>query len=188
VAVMAETQLFATGWADLGDAIRQLEVRVAKLTADPAPVERLAHRIGHGFPLIQGGGELGAAVARWWKRSINVMAKSPAWASAIPPGYHDEVAGWGQHGDLTRQLFHLVVLRHEMEHPQLAASYSALQEWQLEVVGSLHEVWAEGEGALAQGLDLLLQGSQVAWQLAIDAAVDPGPTPVVDAMLRGQPS
>ena len=188
VAVMAEAQLFATGWADLQEAIGQVRLRTSKTIADPGPVEQLAHRIGRGFPLIQGGGELGAAAARWWKRSVNVMAKAPSWASAIPPAWHDEVAGWGQHGDVTRQLFQLVVLRHEMEHPQLAASYTALQDWQLEVMGGLYEVWAEGEVALAQGLDLMVQGSRLAWQLAIDAGVDPGPVPVVDAMLRGQPS
>jgi glucose/mannose-6-phosphate isomerase len=184
VAVLAHTELFPTGWADLDDARRQMNTRLGKVTVDPSSVERLARQIGRGFPLIQGGGELGAAAARWWKRSVNVMAKVPSWASAIPPACLDEVAGWGQHGDVTRQLFHLIVVRHEMEHPQLAASYPALEDWQLEVVAGLHEVWGEGESALGQGLDLMVQGSLLAWQLAVDAGVDPGPAPAIDAMLR----
>ncbi|MCU1345355.1 MAG: bifunctional phosphoglucose/phosphomannose isomerase [Acidimicrobiia bacterium] len=188
VAVTAQAQLFSSGVADLDDAIAQLRLRLAKLEADATAVELLARHIGRSFPLIQGGGELGAAAARWWKRSVNVMAKAPSWSSTIPSACYDEVAGWGQHGDVTRQVFQLVVLRHLLEHPQLTVSYPVLDGWQLEVVGGMHDVWAEGGSALAQGADLMMQGSRLAWQLAADAGVDPGPTPAVDAMvatLRG---
>ena len=53
-----------------------------------------------------------------WKTQVNENAKVPAFANAMPELCHNEICGWGQHGDLTRQVFQLVLLRHDDEHPQ----------------------------------------------------------------------
>jgi glucose/mannose-6-phosphate isomerase len=47
-------------------------------------------------------------------------------------------------------------------------------------VGGIDEVWAEGEGALAQLLDLVLQGDFVSLHLAAQEGLDPGPVPILD--------
>ena len=41
------------------------------------------------------------------------------------------------------------------------------------------DVEAEGEGALAQLFDLIIQGDFVSLHLAAEAGVDPGPIPVL---------
>ena len=55
-----------------------------------------------------------------WKRSMNENAKAPAFWNQYPELDHNEICGWGQHGDVTRQVFTLVELHHGLEHAQLA--------------------------------------------------------------------
>jgi glucose/mannose-6-phosphate isomerase len=48
-----------------------------------------------------------------------------------------------------------------------------------EVVSSVEEVMAEGEGDLAQLMDLILFGDMVSLHLAAQEGLDPGPVPVL---------
>ncbi len=141
---------------------------------------RLARRLVGSFPLIYGGNGPGRVAARHWKSQLNANAKVPAFCSNAPELFHDEVAGWGQHGDITRQVLRSVVLRHDDEHPSVALALDLATEQLVEFVGSVDEVRAEGEGALAQLLDLMLVGDLVSLHLAADAEIDPGPVPAID--------
>jgi glucose/mannose-6-phosphate isomerase len=49
-----------------------------------------------------------------------------------------------------------------------------------EVVASVEEIRAEGEGQLAQLLDLVLVGDYVSLHLAAQEGLDPGPVPALD--------
>ena len=89
------------------------------------PARELARRIGRTIPLIYGGGGFGAVAAMRWKCSMNENAKAPAFWNVYPELDHNEICGWGQHGDVTRQVFTLVELRHGLEHPQLERRMAA---------------------------------------------------------------
>jgi glucose/mannose-6-phosphate isomerase len=93
---------------------------------------------------------------------------------------HNEVCGWGQHGDVTRQLITAVALRHDGEHPQLGRRFDLVGELLREVVADVIEVRAEGEGDLAQLLDLAMIGDFVSLHLAGREGIDPGPVPVLE--------
>ena len=111
----------------------------------------------------------------------NENAKAPAFWNAYPELDHNEICGWGQHGDVTRQLFTLVELRHGFEHPQLEPRFALTREIIEETVAQVLEVRAEGEGRLAQLLDLMYVGDWASCYLALDHDVDPGP---IDAIVR----
>jgi len=145
------------------------------------PARDLARRIGRTIPLIYGGGALGAVAAYRWKCDVNENAKAPAFWHEYPELDHNEICGWGQHGDVTRQLFTLVELRHGYEHEQLAARFSVTREMIDETLVQVLEVSAEGEGRLAQLLDLMYIGDWVSCYLALDQDVDPGP---IDAIVE----
>jgi glucose/mannose-6-phosphate isomerase len=49
-----------------------------------------------------------------------------------------------------------------------------------EVVAGIEEVQAEGDGELAQLLDLVMIGDFTSIHLALQAGVDPGPIPAID--------
>lgn len=151
------------------------------VTAPANPAREVARRIGTTIPLFYGGGALGAAAAMRWKCDVNENAKAPAFWNAYPELDHNEISGWGQHGDVTRQLFTLVELRHGFEHPQLEARFALTREIVEETVSQVLEVRADGDGRLAQLLDLIYVGDWSSCYLAIDHDVDPGP---IDAIAR----
>lgn len=172
----------AHGW--IAAAVEQLRRRAGQLASDRSPAVDLARRLGRSLPIVYGAGALGAAAATRWKTQVNENAKAPAFANVVPELCHNEVVGWGQHGDLTRQVFQMVFLRHDEEHPQQSRRFEALEGMLDEVVGGIHTVQAEGEGALAQLLDLILVGDVVSLELAAQEGVDPGPVPVLDDLRR----
>jgi glucose/mannose-6-phosphate isomerase len=145
------------------------------------PARELARRIDRTIPLIYGGGALGAVAAYRWKCDVNENAKAPAFWNAYPELDHNEICGWGQHGDVTRQVFTLVELRHGFEHARLAPRFTATTELVDEALHQVLSVEAEGEGRLAQVLDLMYLGDWVSCYLALANDVDPGP---IDAIVQ----
>ena len=171
--------LFPGGRDWIAAAIRQLRARREGLGAPGNDVERIARAVAGTIPIIYGGGLLGGAAAARWKAQINQSAKSPAFAGRLPDVVHGELAGWGQHGDITRQVMSLVLLRHDDEPPLVVEQFASVEEWTDEVMSTIVSLNAEGEGALAQLLDLVYVGDLVALDLAERAGIDPGPTPVL---------
>ena len=148
----------------------------------PATPAAIARRIGRTFPLLHGGGSIGATAAKRWKTQINENAKAPAFWAVQPELCHNEICGWGQHGDVTRQLITLVQLRHDAEHPQVSRRFELVDDLIREVVADVIEVRAEGDGDLAQLFDLILTGDFVSLWLAAQEGIDPGPVPVLTAL------
>ncbi len=177
--VLEEIGLFpgATQWIDL--AIVQMQRRRDALIKDNNAAEQLARKIGRTLTLVHGGGPIGATAAQRWKTQINENAKAPAFWAAQPELCHNEIQGWGQHGDVTRQVLTLIALRHDSEHPQVTRRFDLTSEYLREVVSSIEEVQAEGEGDLAQLLDLILFGDFVSLHMAFQEGIDPGPVPVL---------
>jgi glucose/mannose-6-phosphate isomerase len=144
------------------------------------PARELARKIGRTIPLIYGGGALGGVAAYRWKCDINENAKAPAWHHQYPELDHNEICAWGQHGDVTRQLMTLVELRHGFEHRRLSPRFEMTREIIGECLYQVLEVEAEGQGRLAQLLDLMYVGDWVSCYMAVENDVDPGP---IDAIV-----
>ena len=182
--VLEDIGLFpgATRWVDL--AVEQLSRRRDRLVAAGSESEAIAQRIGRTIPLVHGAQAVGAAAAMRWKTQVNENAKSPAFFSVYPELGHNELAGWGQNGDVTRQVMTLVNLRHDAEHPQVARRFAFVVDVLREVMADVIEVRAQGEGDLAQLLDLALIGDFVSLHMAAAEGVDPGPIPVLDDLKR----
>ncbi|HLM65695.1 MAG TPA: bifunctional phosphoglucose/phosphomannose isomerase [Acidimicrobiales bacterium] len=166
----------ASAWIDA--AVAQLKIRREAVLAGDSTAE-IAKVIDRTVPLVIGAGPLGAVAAQRWKAQVNENAKAPAFWATLPELCHNEIAGWGQHGDMTRQVFTLVELRHDEEHPQEVRRFDLVRELFAEVVHDVVEVRAVGEGALAQALDLTLLGDFVSLELAAQEGIDPGPIPVL---------
>ena len=182
--LLEEIGLFpgALQWVD--QAVDQLRVRRDELIRPGNRAEDLARRIGRTIPLVHSSGDLGAAAALRWKSQINENAKTPAFFNVYPELCHNELAGWGQNGDATRQLITLVNLRHDAEHPQVGRRFDLVADVLREVVADIIEVRAAGEGDLAQLLDLAMIGDFVSLHLAGQEGIDPGPIPVLDELKR----
>jgi glucose/mannose-6-phosphate isomerase len=177
--ILEDIGLFPGAGQWVEDAVEQLKARVNRLTVEDNEARELARRIGRTIPLIYGGGTIGATAAQRWKTQCNENAKLPAFSNAHPELCHNEVCGWGQAGDVTRQAITAIGLRHDFEHPQVSRRFELVWKLMDEVVAGIEEVHAEGEGQLAQLLDLILVGDFVSLHLALQEGVDPGPVPAL---------
>jgi glucose/mannose-6-phosphate isomerase len=167
----------AEAWIEA--AITQATVRRNELITEENFARRLARQLGRMFPIIYGGNGPGGTAAEYWKTQFNQNAKVASFSNQVPELTHDEIAGWGQDGDVTRQIFQVFMLRHDFEHPQVSSRLAAVEEVLVEVVGAVHVVEAAGDGLLAQLFDLELIGQFVSLHAAVEQSIDPGPVPIV---------
>ncbi|HET9690693.1 MAG TPA: bifunctional phosphoglucose/phosphomannose isomerase [Acidimicrobiales bacterium] len=184
--VLEEIGLLPGGsyWVDAAlDQLRRRRDELA-VAGDTSAAADVARRIGRTIPLVHGGGSIGATAARRWQTQVNENAKAPAFSAAQPELCHNEVCGWGQHGDVTRQVLTAVALRHDGEHPQVGRRFELVGELLREVVADVVEVHAAGDGDLAQLMDLILFGDYVSLWMAAEAGIDPGPVPVLVDLKR----
>ncbi|MGK2947541.1 MAG: bifunctional phosphoglucose/phosphomannose isomerase [Acidimicrobiales bacterium] len=178
--VLERVGLFPGAGQYVADAVAQLRRRRDSLIVADGPAARIARQIGRTMPIAYGGGPLGATAAYRFKCEVNENAKAPAFANTVPEMCHNEICGWGQHGDVTRQVMSLVRFRHDFEHPQETRRFELTFDVIDEVVHTIIDIEAQGEGTLAQLFDLIIQGDFVSLHLAVEAGVDPGPIPVLD--------
>jgi glucose/mannose-6-phosphate isomerase len=180
LAVLARTGLMP----DCGDSVKAatsaLRRRCEAFAAPGGPAAEVARRIGRTIPVVYGAAGIGAVAARRWKAQVNLNAKSPAFSASVPAATRDELAGWGQSGDVTRQVMSLVLLRHGGEDPAAAGLFDAVTAAVDEVMADVVEVRAEGNDDLARFLDLVAWGDFVSLFMAAREGVDPGPVPFVD--------
>jgi glucose/mannose-6-phosphate isomerase len=165
--------------ASLSAAVASLRRRRDALLAPGNAAEAVARLIGRTIPLVYGSTGLSAVAAWRWKTQVNENAKTPAFVAVQPELSHNEVAGWGQHGDVTRQVLSLITLRHAGEHPQVARRIDLVVEATDEVMANVIPIWAEGDDDLGRFFDLVLFGDFVSLHMAGREDIDPGPVPAL---------
>lgn len=182
IAILEEIGLFpgASQWIDL--AVEQVSNRIIELQQVGNNAEILAEELVDRLIVIHGGGALGSAAAQRWKTQINVNAQSPAFWSSQPELCHNEIAGWNKNVAWVGRHVEIVALRHEAEHPQVTRRIELLNQRLDGVVHGIHHVWAEGDGELAQLLDLFLIGDFVSLYMAQKLHVDPGSMSILDEL------
>ena len=140
------------------------------------PARELARQIGRTIPLIYGGGALGAVAAYRWKCDVNENAKAPAFWHTV---------------SRARPQRDLRVGPARRRHPPAASRSSSCgtasstsgcgcastrpARSSRSACTRCSSVEAEGEGRLAQLLDLMYVGDWTSCYLALQNDVDPGP-------------
>lgn len=176
--------LEATGVLDgvsgrLSAAAGYLATRRDAVAAPGGVAGAVARRVGRTVPLVHGPDGPPGVAAQRWKAAFNLNAKSPAFSARHPALCHDEVAGWGLGGDVTRQVLTLVSLRHAGEDPRLARRADQVEELLAEVVGDVVPVRSEATDDLACFYELALVGELASLHRAGQEGVDPGPVPAL---------
>jgi len=160
-------------------AVDQLRMRRDTLVDGGGLALDVARRLDRTIPAVQAAEGIGAVAARRWKTQVNENAKAPAFFAVQPEWCHNEICGFGQNGDITRQVMTIVALRSDFEHPQVERRFGLVEDLVGEAVSSVIQVRAEGPGPLAQLFDLVMIGDFVSLHLAAREGVDPGPVPVL---------
>jgi glucose/mannose-6-phosphate isomerase len=185
LAALARQRLVPDCGPSVTAAAAALRRRRDSLAAPGGPASEVARRIGRTIPVVYGAAGIGAVAASRWKAQVNLNEKAPAFDASLPARTRDELAGWGQGGDVTRQVMSLVLLRHAGEDPALGVLFDAVAVATDEVMADVVEVHAEGGDDLGRFLDLALWGDYVSLFLAAREGVDPGPVPVIEDLGAG---
>jgi glucose/mannose-6-phosphate isomerase len=171
-------------WTDA--AVAQLSARLCELgTPGAGAAGELASRLRRAVPLAMGCEGIGAVAARRLRSAINQAAKSPAISASYPGAITEELCGFGQLGDVTRQLLVLVEVRSDHELPGAGSWFAAGRPLLEEVLAGSTVLRAAGEGPLAQLLDLVLVVDAAAALVAAAEGVDPLPLPAAESVLGG---
>jgi len=141
------------------------------------PAKQLAVSLDGTLPLIWGA-EVTAAVARRWKAQINENAEVPAFWAEIPELDHNEIVGFEGIGELGQQT-HIVELRDPRQHRQNQRRFDLTRELVEPHVRGVVQVMAEGQGAMARTLDLVMLGDYVSLYMALLREVDPAPVELI---------
>jgi hypothetical protein len=165
-----------------GTALRR---RSDAFAAAAGPAAEVARRIGRTMPIIYGASGIAAVAAHRWKSQVNLNAKSAAFHGALPASTRDELAGWGQGGDVTRQVMSLVLLRHRGEDEGAAELFGEVAAATDEIVADTIEIWGQGDDDFSRFFDLTLFGDFVSLFLAAREGVDPGPVPTIEDLGAG---
>lgn len=167
---------------DVAECVRELAVLADQMAPGlPTSVnlaKQVAEAVGERVPVIWGAEGIGAVAAARWKTQMNENAKVPAFAAALPELDHNEVVGWSKdrgHG------FALVALRHEGEHPDVAARFALSVPVAEDAGVRALEVWGRGRSALARLFTLVLVGDFASTYLGLSHGEDPWP---VEAITR----
>ena len=144
-----------------------------------AEAATLARRIDRTMVLALGSGELGGVAAHRLASQIEENAKTFAVALSYPEFGYSTVAGFGQCGDLTRQVFSAVEVCERSEVPADARRRGVVADILDEQVATRITLMGEGATALEQFFDLVAQGDQLSLALAAHVGIDPGPVPTI---------
>ena len=175
--------------ADVEESVRELEAVVelggSSVPASANPPKVLAERLVDRVPVIWGATGIGAVAAARWKTELNENAKVPAFFSELPELDHNEVVGWS---DGAGERFHVVALRHEGEHPDVAPRFEPSLAIARDAGATVDEVWGRGRSGLSRFLSLVLLGDLTATYLAIARGVDPTPIEAIARLKRATAS
>lgn len=135
----------------------QLETRHASLDHDLSAIEALAAVLPGRVAIITGAGAMGKHAARRWVQEIDRVGGVAAVRRRLPTGPIDVATGV-RLSEATSEGAVLVVLRHDFEPEALDGGVALLHD----AFDEIHTFVAEGDGPLAQLLDLVLLADAVA--------------------------
>ena len=135
----------------------QLESRHRSLDSDLTAVEQLASRLPGRVAIVTGAGAMGKHAARRWVQEIDRIGGVASVRRRLPTGPVDVATGVRLH-DASSEGAVVILLRHDFEPPGLDGGVALLDD----AFDEVHTFRAEGDGPLAQLLDLVLLADAVA--------------------------
>lgn len=186
LAVLVQIGLVPDMQSDIDEAIEVLTDVASRchrrLPTDENPAKQLAARIHGRVPVVYGGTGLGATAAYRFKCDLNEYGKTPAFWHEVPELDHNEIVGWNQLSELTKQNFVLIFLRDKAEHDRIELRFEITRRLIEANVADVIEIPAEGDGVIARLLSLILITQLAAIYVGLGYEVDPGPVEVIQKL------
>lgn len=186
LAVLVQIGLVPAMQTDVDEAVEVLADIASrchrKRPLDENPAKQLAAKLHDKIPVIYGGHGLGATAAYRFKCDLNEYGKTPAFWHEIPELDHNEIVGWNQLDDVTKDRVALVLLRDHAEHERIQLRFDITRRLIEGNVAEVIEVPSEGEGVIARLLSLILVTQLAAIYVGLGYEVDPGPVAVIQKL------
>ena len=142
----------------------------------------IVRQIDRTMVLAIGAGAMGGVVARRLACQIEENAKTLAFPLRLPDLAYSTIAGFGQGGDITRQVF-TVLSFHRPSDDRVDRRRRALLDDVLdEQVAARHDLLLSDGGALVELLHGTAIADLVSLGLAAHVGIDPGPVPAIVEM------
>ncbi|MGH2694768.1 MAG: bifunctional phosphoglucose/phosphomannose isomerase [Actinomycetota bacterium] len=148
------------------------------------PAKDLASRIAGRVPVVYGGHGLGAVAAYRFKCDLNEYGKTPAYWHELPELDHNEIVGWNNLEELTRERFVVIMLRDPEDHPRVALRFDITRRLIEDKLAEVIELTAEGTSAPARVLSLVMHTQLAAIYVGLGYGVDPGPVAVIQRLKK----
>jgi glucose/mannose-6-phosphate isomerase len=143
----------------------------------------LANALAGKVVAIYGSSRNMGSVAFRWRTQIEENAKNLALHQSLPEMNHNELVGWVYPEEILHRIG-VVLLRDKDDHPQVQRRFDLTAELIARKSGGVHEVWSNGNSALARILSTLYLGDFVSLYMAYLNNVDPTPVEVIDYLKK----
>ncbi len=168
---------------DVDETVEELERLTGRMAPGVVsaenPAKQLATLIGDKVPVIWGAEGIGSVAATRWKTQMNENGKVPAFAAAMSELDHNEVVGWTRPYGSS---FSLIAVRHDGEHPEIAARFPLSYQIARDAGVEVEEVRAGGRSALARLYGLIVVGDFVSAYVGLRRGIDPTPVDVISRL------
>ncbi len=155
---------------------------VEAVPIDKNMAKRLAQRLTGTIPLIYSGPTLTDSVAYRWKCQICENAKILSFANQFPEFNHNELVGYSDFLIENKDLFKVIFLRDQDDHPQIKSRMDIvkgiIEEMEIEVI----EIYSRGDQQLERMLSLIQLGDYLSYYLAIASNNDPSPIKIINSL------
>ncbi len=136
--------------------------------------KQLAEQLYGKIPIIYGDSGISGLAALRWKCQFNENSKVPAFYNLLPEMNHNEIVGWEEMVNASREFF-LLTLRDSGENPQLAKRFTATKELIADRFAGSAELKSAGRSRLTRLFSLIYLGDFVSAYLALMNGIDPTP-------------
>jgi glucose/mannose-6-phosphate isomerase len=142
----------------------------------------IVRQIDRTMVLSIGAGTMGGVVARRLACQIEENAKTLAFPLRLPDLAYSTIAGFGQGGDITRQVFTVLSFHRPSDDPCDERRRALLDDVLDEQVSSRHDLELPVGGPLVELLHGVAISDLISLGLAAHVGIDPGPVPAIVEM------
>ena len=145
--------------------------------------KQIARKIHNTIPQIYGWG-IYTPIAVRWRHQLNENSKIIARTDIVPECNHNDIVGWSQNPDISKQFSCILLRDKEEESIDLTTRLNFMRDLFHNTAGSVLEVQSKGKSQLAKKMYLMCLGEFTSCYLAVLRGIDPSPVDIITELKK----
>ncbi len=145
--------------------------------------KQIARKIHNSIPQIYGWG-IYTPIAIRWRHQLNENSKIIARDGIVPECNHNDIVGWPQNPDISKQFSCILLRDKEEESIDMTTRLNFMRDLFHNTAGSVLEVSPKGKSQLAKMMYLMCLGDFTSCYLAVLRGVDPSPVDIITELKK----